>query len=113
MCQCYVFCQECVALTVYSGILAQTSLNLLCCPAHTGENATLAAADSSGGRLVVLMEGGYSLQGLSESVSESFLALMGQPSHHQPDTDVVEPMEAVWKRIAEIRKLHGLEQGTR
>ena len=67
----------------------------------------------AGGRLVILMEGGYSLQGLSESVSESFLALMGEPSCHQPDTEVIEPMEAVWKQIAEIRKLHGLEQGTR
>ena len=67
----------------------------------------------TGGRLVMLMEGGYSLQGLSESVSESFLALLGEPSHHQPDTDVVEPMDAVWERIAEVRKLHGLEQGTR
>ena len=66
-----------------------------------------------GGRLVILMEGGYSLQGLSESVSESFLALLGEPSYHQPDTEVVEPMEAVWNRIAEIRKFHGLEQGTR
>ena len=54
-----------------------------------------------------------SLQGLSESVSESFLALLGEPSQHQPDTEVVEPMDAVWKRIAEIRKMHGLEQGTR
>ena len=67
----------------------------------------------AGGRLVMLMEGGYSLQGLSESVSESFLALMGESSHHQPDTEVIEPMETVWKRIAEIRKLHGLEQGSR
>ena len=97
----------------YPGKLAQTALHLLCCPAHTGADATLAVAFSSGGRLVILMEGGYSLQGLSESVSESFLALMGEPSHHQPDTEVVEPMEAVWKRIAQIRKLHGLEQGTR
>ena len=62
---------------------------------------------------MILMEGGYSLQGLSESVSESFLALLGEPSYYQPDTEVVEPMDAVWKRIAEIRKLHGLEQGTR
>ncbi|KAL3135763.1 hypothetical protein ABBQ32_007326 [Trebouxia sp. C0010 RCD-2024] len=66
-----------------------------------------------GGRLVMLMEGGYSLQGLSESVSESFLALLGEPSHHQPDTEVIEPMEAAWSQIAVIRKLHGLEQGTR
>lgn len=61
----------------------------------------------------MLMEGGYSLQGLSESVSESFLALLGEPSHHQPDTEVIEPMEAAWSQIAVIRKLHGLEQGTR
>lgn len=61
----------------------------------------------------MLMEGGYSLQGLSESVSESFLALLGEPSQHQPDTEVIEPIEAVWSQIAEIRKLHGLEQGMR
>ena len=68
---------------------------------------------NAGGRLVMLMEGGYSLQGLSESVAESFLALLGQQSFYKPDTEVVEPLDAVWSRIAEIRKLHGLEQGTR
>jgi len=81
--------------------------------ATEGKALWLMSMNVVGGRLVMLMEGGYSLQGLSESVSESFLALLGEPSHHQPDTDVIEPMDAVWKRIAEIRKLHGLEQGTR
>ena len=66
----------------------------------------------AGGRLVVLLEGGYSLRGLSESVTESFLGLLGDESLHPPDTEVVEPMDAVWQRVHDIRRLHGLEQGS-
>ena len=62
---------------------------------------------------MLLLEGGYSLQGLSESVTESFLALLGAESVHEADTEVVEPLDAVWQQVNEIRKLHGLEQGTR
>ena len=72
----------------------------------------LNGAISAGGRLVVLLEGGYSLRGLSESVTESFLGLLGDESLHPPDTEVVEPMDAVWQRVHEIRRLHGLEQGS-
>jgi acetoin utilization deacetylase AcuC-like enzyme len=46
----------------------------------------------------VLMEGGYSLQGISESVTESFLGLLGDKSIHAPDTEVVEPTKAFAKQ---------------
>ena len=72
----------------------------------------LSEAISAGGRLVVLLEGGYSLRGLSESVTESFLGLLGDESLHPPDTEVVEPMDAVWQRVHDIRRMHGLEQGS-
>ncbi|KAK9828772.1 hypothetical protein WJX72_002008 [[Myrmecia] bisecta] len=63
-----------------------------------------------GGRLVVLLEGGYSLQGLSEGVAESFLALLGEkPIHpHEAGRGTEPSMEVVTDAIAEVKALHGL-----
>ena len=39
---------------------------------------------SAGGRIVSVLEGGYDLQGLSESVAAHVSALMGADSRHNP-----------------------------
>ena len=64
---------------------------------------------ATGGRLVVLLEGGYSMQGLSEGVCEAFLSLLGRPSAHPHDADVpAEPLDAGKRIIEEVVALHTL-----
>ena len=63
----------------------------------------------AGGRLVVLLEGGYSMQGLSEGVSETFQALLNRPPLHPHDTEVsAEPLQAAQNALDEVVALHGL-----
>jgi acetoin utilization deacetylase AcuC-like enzyme len=64
----------------------------------------------AGGRLVVVLEGGYDLQGLSESVVETFLGALGRPSSHALEVDglVQEPLEAVADVLREVKRLHDL-----
>lgn len=64
----------------------------------------------AGGRLVVVLEGGYDLQGLSESMVETFLAMLERPSQHPPVLDACdkEPLEAVAAVLEEIAALHSL-----
>ena len=60
--------------------------------------------------MVVLLEGGYDLQGLSEGVAESLLALLGDASKHPLEpVPAPEPDEAVHDAIACIATLHGLQ----
>lgn len=68
------------------------------------------ACGGAGGRLVVVLEGGYDLQGLSESVVETFLAMVERPSQHAPVLDACdkEPLEAVTAVLDEIAALHSL-----
>lgn len=61
------------------------------------------------GRLVFLLEGGYSSEGLASSVAETFLGLLGMPSAHPLDSSVPEePKAAVQQLIADLRELHAL-----
>ena len=63
----------------------------------------------TGGKLVFLLEGGYSLQGLSEGVVETFLAALDLPSRHAPDAEVPEePMAAVQETLDRVKAIHGL-----
>ena len=62
---------------------------------------------------MVLLEGGYSLQGLSEGVCEAFLSLLGRPSAHQHDAEVpAEPVDAGMHTIGEVAALHFLHHET-
>ncbi|CAL8471589.1 g11131 [Coccomyxa elongata] len=67
------------------------------------------ADELCGGRLVVLLEGGYSMQGLSEGVCEAFQALLGRPPLHPHDPQVPpEPLHAAKVALDDIVALHGL-----
>ena len=63
------------------------------------------------GRLVLLLEGGYDLRGLSQGAADSFGALLGMPPA-AADADeqalLPEPSEAVAKAIAAARAIHSL-----
>ena len=57
-----------------------------------------------------LLEGGYDLQGLGESVSETFRALLGLESTDGFNADLLrdEPTDKVKRLIAEARSVHSL-----
>ena len=66
---------------------------------------------ATGGRLVFLLEGGYQVDAVGESVAETFLALLGQPSREAGRTLVLpreEPLAEVRRLVKELRALHGL-----
>ena len=67
-------------------------------------------AVSAGGRLVLLLEGGYSFQGLSEGVCNSFQALTGggKPLHDIASNGPLEPMRAVNDMLDEVVDIHRL-----
>lgn len=58
---------------------------------------------------MLLLEGGYSLQGLSEGVAESVGALIGEHPQYPNQAGLSEPLEAVAECIARVKKLHGLD----
>ena len=64
----------------------------------------------AGGRCVFLLEGGYDLKGLGESVAETFRALLGQPSADKFNPELLrdEPSDKVRALIAEARLVHAL-----
>ena len=67
------------------------------------------ALAATGGRLVFLLEGGYSSEGLASSVAETLLGLLGLPPVHPLDASVpAEPKDAVQQLIADLRALHKL-----
>ena len=62
----------------------------------------------SGQRLLLLLEGGYSLQGLSEGVAESIGAITGEAPCHVDAAGITEPLEHVAACVASLQALHGL-----
>ena len=57
----------------------------------------------------MLLEGGYSMQGLSEGTCEAFQALLGRPPLHPHDPEVPpEPLHAAKLALDDIVALHGL-----
>jgi acetoin utilization deacetylase AcuC-like enzyme len=59
--------------------------------------------------MVILLEGGYSMQGLSEGVCESFHALLGRLPIHAHDAEVPpEPVQDAEGALAGVKALHGL-----
>eukprot|EP00898_Chlorokybus_atmophyticus_P008078 jgi/Chlat1/8271/Chrsp78S00624 len=69
------------------------------------------ANDLCGGKCISFLEGGYNLQALSESVLDSFLAVLGEPSidavnpRHLRD----EPLEKVKSVLQTVRAIHSLQ----
>lgn len=63
-----------------------------------------------GGRLVLLLEGGYDLRGLSEGVANSFLGLLGGAADDKFNPALLrdEPLDKARAVLAEARRLHGL-----
>lgn len=56
-----------------------------------------------------MLEGGYSMQGLSEGVCETFQALLKRPPLHPHDADVPsEPLQAAQLALDDVVSLHGL-----
>ena len=62
----------------------------------------------SGQRLLLLLEGGYSLQGLSEGVADSIGAITGEGPCHADAAGITEPLEDVAACVASLQALHGL-----
>ncbi|CAK0785473.1 hypothetical protein CVIRNUC_008682 [Coccomyxa viridis] len=63
------------------------------------------------GRLAILLEGGYSFQGLSEGVCNSFQALIGgKPLHDIDAHGPAEPSGAVDEVLGEVVATHKLQQ---
>ncbi|GAB4823176.1 hypothetical protein N2152v2_011276 [Parachlorella kessleri] len=62
------------------------------------------------GRLLLVLEGGYDLKALGESVANTFLGLLGEPALDRFNADLLreEPMEKVWGVIDEVKRLHHL-----
>jgi acetoin utilization deacetylase AcuC-like enzyme len=58
-----------------------------------------------GGRLALVLEGGYSLEGLGQSVVATIDTLEGTPPPPRAD----QPGPAVQRVITQARTLHGLE----
>ncbi|EIE18460.1 Arginase/deacetylase [Coccomyxa subellipsoidea C-169] len=70
-----------------------------------------ALADSlSGGRCVFLLEGGYDLKGLGESVAETFRAVLNLPSIDKFNADLLrdEPKDKARALITEAKRVHSL-----
>ena len=72
--------------------------------------ALAAAVPECAGRVVFLLEGGYDLPALGDSVAESFRALLGLPSADAFDPRLLEeePRAAIDRQIAEAVAIHGL-----
>ncbi|KAI3424719.1 hypothetical protein D9Q98_008108 [Chlorella vulgaris] len=71
------------------------------------------AAELCGGRLLLVLEGGYNQQALGECVAETVRALLGRPSGSEllqaaqlPHPE--EPLEQVAGVLEQVRQLHGL-----
>ena len=69
-----------------------------------------AADELCGGRIVFLLEGGYDLRGLSDSVADSMRGLLSLPSLDKFDKGMLadEPGDKVAAAVAEARRIHGL-----
>lgn len=69
-----------------------------------------AADELCQGRVVFLLEGGYDLKGLSDSVADSMRGLLSLPSLDSFDKGMLsdEPSDAVSAAVAEGRRIHGL-----
>lgn len=68
------------------------------------------ADELCGGRLVMLLEGGYDLQALGESVANTFLGVLGEPPSDSFDRSLLEPepLEKVQAVLKEVQRIHGL-----
>ncbi|KAI7838657.1 hypothetical protein COHA_007583 [Chlorella ohadii] len=70
------------------------------------------AEELCGGRLLLLLEGGYNQQALGQSVAETVLALLGKPSAHPlleaSQLPHPEPLGQVDAAIERVRQQHGL-----
>jgi len=59
------------------------------------------------GRLVMLLEGGYNLDALGESVADSFFGLLGEPSidtlnRSGIETEPMSEVESLLKRVSQL-----------
>ncbi|KAK3258643.1 hypothetical protein CYMTET_32321 [Cymbomonas tetramitiformis] len=68
------------------------------------------ANELCGGRCVFILEGGYDLEALSEAVTDSFAALVGETSIDTFHAELLreEPREKVNSAISLARSVHGL-----
>ena len=63
----------------------------------------------TGGKLVYLLEGGYSSEGLAASCVATFLGLLGLPPPADVDMSVgPEPRQLVEEMLTGLERLHGL-----
>eukprot|EP00884_Botryococcus_braunii_P010038 jgi/Botrbrau1/19035/Bobra.0100s0063.1 len=78
---------------------------------HSLSQRIMQLADSlCGGKAVFLLEGGYDLDALGESVAETLRAMLGQPSLDKFDAQLLqpEPTDRVKLQLKEARRIHSL-----
>lgn len=74
-----------------------------------GARVKALADDLCGGRLVFLLEGGYDLEALGQSVANTFLGVLGEAPSDSFDRKLLEePLEKVQQVLQEARRIHGL-----
>ena len=75
-----------------------------------GQRLTSLSHELCGGRCVFLLEGGYDLKALGESVAETFRGALGLPSEDDFDPDFLreEPTSRVRACLQEVKRIHSL-----
>lgn len=75
-----------------------------------GKRAAAAAKELCQGRLVFLLEGGYHLSALGESVASTFAAVLGEAAIDPIDPNLLreEPSDKIKAALQEARRVHGL-----
>ncbi|PRW57706.1 histone deacetylase 14 [Chlorella sorokiniana] len=68
------------------------------------------ADELCGGRLLFLLEGGYALEALGESVVNTFLGVLGEPAVDSLDPSILdeEPLDRVQIMLEDAQRLHNL-----
>ncbi|KAL4457493.1 hypothetical protein ABPG75_012358 [Micractinium tetrahymenae] len=75
-----------------------------------GARVKALADELCGGRLVFLLEGGYDLDALGQSVANTFLGVLGEAPSDAFDRKLLgeEPLEKVQQVLLEAQRIHGL-----
>lgn len=68
------------------------------------------AVQLCGGRVVFVLEGGYDLKALGESVANTFLGVLGEEAVDKFDAALLreEPLDKVGEVLREARRIHAL-----
>lgn len=77
---------------------------------YLSQSISALAKELCGGKCAFLLEGGYDLKALGESVVDSMLGVLGEPSigRCNPDLFRDEPVESVKAVLKDFKAIHSL-----